>query len=637
MPATLIKQNMEFLKTKFPGFYDNITNPKFSSPDLEIVDKEKAGEYLLTFGRVKCSLHSRYNVKREMEMLFKPLSKEDNQVIVIFGLGYGHCIDYIRKKHIKYKRLVIFEPCTNILYEVLKKRDVIDLLGMKNLFLHLLNVPNDMAKYLLNEAMESKTVKILFHISYMTVFQDIYDNMIRAFKNERISMDSSINTVRAKSLEWNTQQLKTIQQSFSSAAVLLEKFKNIPGIVASAGPSLEKHFDLLGNVCDNAVIVAPGSSIRIFNAREMRAHIAMIIDSKQVEAEFIKNYKLNSVLVGSYRLHPDVYNTFPNKILNTVLSTESIAQYFYYWNEQQPFSIGDHPSVAMASVELLVLMGCNPIILVGQDLCYYENRNYAGDSANTISESQFTNAIKDVDIYGNTVYTNHGYKAMQNDLENLNLRYMDKIKIFNATEGGLNIHGIENVKFTDVYNKYIKNKKHNVTDRFEKIIEKENADFETRSLKEIDNKKTISDFFSHLLKTCSETEKMINDKEACFVQFAKLIERGVSNSRINGELQYIQGYNKKLNEIPFFKQVVYPNIEPELAYHRASSKHIADSGENWEGAAIYERRLDDLAFNFVNVMKTIILREMIGDLAQLAGVGAAAESVAGVGAGTSVG
>ena len=616
MKASLLNQNMKILEEKYSDFYKNLLNPALAMPGLKIRELEQDGNYMLSAGNIECTLHSKYSIDREMERLFKPIAKENNQVIVIFGLGYGHCLDYIKKNKIPYKKVIVFEPCTNILCEVLKKRNFLDMLDIKNMYLHLLNLPNDMAKFLLNEAMESRTVKILYHLSYRSLFNNIYDNVLRSFKNERISMQLSLNTMQAKSIEWTSQQLKTIESSYASAAALAGQFKDVPAIIASAGPSLEKHFGLLEEIGDRAVIVAPGSTTRIFNARGINAHIAMSIDSNIIQAGFYKDFKLNSILVASYRLHPETYRNFPNEIFCTALSTEYLTQYYYFWKGKQPFLINDHASVSMAAVDMLYLMGCNPIILAGQDLSFQDNRNYAGDSANSLSEWYINHQIPDVDIYGNKVFTDLGYKSMQNDMESQNIKYMGKIKMYNATEGGLNIHGIENVKFTDVYDKFIKRRKHDVAERITEIIQNvagENA-YDTAGGGD-NSDKSVSAFFGHLLEACSETERLIAEKETSFVSFAKLIERNVSNNRLNNEMRFIQDYNKKLSEIPFFKHVVMPNVEPSLVFIRASGKHVADTGQDWEGAAMYEHKLDEYTLNFVNVFKALILREMVSDLA----------------------
>ena len=620
MESQMLKQNLLFLKDNFKEFYTNLVDPSFSVTALKITDTGQAGNYLASLGNVKCHLHSVFNVGREMEKLFVPLGDDGNQVIVIFGLGYGHCLDYIRKHKIKYKRLVVFEPCSNILFEVLKKRSVKELLSFKDLYLHLLNVPNDMARFLLIEALESKTVKILRHVSYMTLFNEVFENVIRSFRNEKITMQTSINTIRANSLNWNIQQLKSIQHLYPSITMMRDKFINVPGIVASAGPSLEKHLPLLREIGDRAVVVAPGSTNRILNNKNINAHIAISIDSSEIQKQFFINYKLKNILIASYRLHPETLKMFPNEIFNVALSTEYLASYYTDWIGWQQFTIDDHSSVAVAAVEVLHMMGCNPIILIGQDLAYTEDRKYADKKPGSLTEKQINRRIPDVDIYGNAVFTDHGYKSMQHDMETLNIRFRDTMKTYNATEGGLNIHGIDNVKFTDVYDKYIKNRPDDVTGRIKEIINRigidgiGNGNTGETGNSSIDANKGITDFFGHLLKVCGDIDKLIADKQNGFTQFAKLVERGVSNNRLNGEMRNIQEYNKRLNEIPFYNKVVFPNVEAPLTYVRAGGKHIADSGEDWEGAMVYEQTLDEYASDFVNTFKAIVLQEMVSGM-----------------------
>ena len=76
-------------------------------------------------------------------------------------------------------------------------------------------------------------------------------------------------------------------------------------------------------------------------------------------------------------------------------------------------------------------------------------------------------------------------------------------------------------------------------------------------------------------------------------------------------MKYIQDFNKKLDAIPFFQKVVYPNIEASLTFIRAGGKYISDSGEDWEGAVIFEQKLNEHASDFINTFKALLLREIV--------------------------
>jgi hypothetical protein len=649
----MIRQNMDYLKTQFPDFYGHIISPQFVVPGMSVEDTGQPGNFMLSAGAVRCGLHSAYDIDREMAELFRPLDGDDNQVIVIFGLGYGHCLDYLRKKRIKFKRLVIFEPCSNILAEVLKKRHILEILGRSNVYLHLMNRPNDMASFLLQEAFESRTVKMLYHISYMTLFKGIYDNVLRIFRNEKTSTVTSVNTFAHFAEEWNAHQLKSLRQQGLNGLRLAGRFQDVPGIIASAGPSLEKQFELLRQVGDRAVVVAPGSSARILNARDINAHIGMAIDSQRNEARIFSNYRLKSVLVSSFRAHPELREVFPNDVARVVLTSEFLARYYHEWIGEEPMLLDDHASVASSALDLLVRLGCDPIIIIGQDLCFQKDRLYAGDSVSVARYGRtYENPIEDVDIYGNKVYTYFGFKAMQNDMENQSIKYAGRVRIFNATEGGLMIHGVENAAFADMFSRYVEPSRADVSAIMREALAGgagaggaggkaggsmgaggEGAGAGGVGIGDVSaggkaggsvagnggasgrgegagGEKSVEDFFRMILGECGAIEKVLIEKERGFQKYDRLKERGVGANRLNSEMGYIRGINRKLNEIMLYKGVVYNNIEQQLSYYRAGAGHITDAGESHLGMELYERKLDEYSRKFTDMLKRLTEAEL---------------------------
>ena len=539
MQTNLLQENLHVLKTQYQSFYNALMSREFSHPDLKLSETDQPGNYTIQCNNTTCTLHSGYNIDREMRELFKPLENDDNQVILIFGLGYGYCLDYIKKKRIKYKKVVFFEPYNNILMEVLKKRTLKDIFGRPNVFVHLFKLPNEMASLLFQETLGSKNVKLLFHLSYRTIFKDLYDNVLRTFRNEKTSVNTSISTFSYFSTEWNKHQIKSLKKSTLSASILSGRFKNIPGIIASAGPSLGKHFDLLQAIEHRAVIVSPGTSSRIFNDQGIESHFAISTDSQIHQANIYKNYTLHSVLIGANRLHPKVADSFPNDILNIVLNTEFLSHYYNEWMNKNCLQLDDRASVASVAVDFLVTLGCNPIILIGQDLCYYDNKLYAGTRNNAVT-GQYLNQFEDLDIYGNKVYTFSGFKAMQNDMELLNIKYRDKIKIYNATEGGLNIHGIENVKFQDLFDSTIKNNPNTVKETLKESLAEGKGSINGQE------GKRVEDFYAHVLMECEAVESVLKDKAESFVKYEKLKAKNAKTNRLNSEMFYIRSFNKQI-------------------------------------------------------------------------------------------
>jgi hypothetical protein len=332
------------------------------------------------------------------------------------------------------------------------------------------------------------------------------------------------------------------------------------------------------------------------------------------------------VLVGSYRLNPQVSEKFPNRVFRVLLNTEFLAQYYNMWAGQDVGAVDDHASVASSAVDLLFNMGCNPIILLGQDLCYYDNRLYADAAKNSLS-GNYLNMIEDVDIHGDKVFTYSGFKAIQHDMENINIHYKPYVKIYNATEGGLNIHGIENVSFDYILEKYINNNSFSVPSVLESIFDDIDSSDDKEDINGIDSSddkedikgidssddKSVSAFYKHVLAECGRVEEIIREKESEFSKFEKLKERGVARNRLNREMSYISGYNKKLEEIKFYKDVLQRSTQQQLTYHRAAASYISDGGEDYEGVEIFEKKLDGVILDYMNKIKIIIATEMVGE------------------------
>ena len=99
-------------------------------------------------------------------------------------------------------------------------------------------------------------------------------------------------------------------------------------------------------------------------------------------------------------------------------------------------------------------MGCNPIIFVGQDLAFTENRTHSKDTfSQDIIES---NSMRNVeDIYGNTIHTSKNLYIYLRWIQN-RIAVEKEIEFIDATEGGARIKGTRVMKFSEVIDKYSK-------------------------------------------------------------------------------------------------------------------------------------------------------------------------------------
>lgn len=119
-------------------------------------------------------------------------------------------------------------------------------------------------------------------------------------------------------------------------------------------------------------------------------------------------------------------------------------------------------SVSNVAFDISRFLGCNPIILTGQDLSYSNMQSYADgavlkEEQDEILSKNFKenkkNYIEQTDINGNIVYTTGTFMSVKLYFEEYVNIYTENT-YFNCTEGGLPIKGIPNKPLKEIIDKY---------------------------------------------------------------------------------------------------------------------------------------------------------------------------------------
>ena len=592
-------KNSKFLKEKFFSFYEKATSREYSNPEVKIIDIGYSDNFMIKNANCTCNLHSIYDQKREMQELFNNAG-DPEQILIIFGLGMGNCIDYIREKRLKYKQVLIIEPFNNIFMELLKRRDIVSLLSMKNLSVTLFKDPREIINQIIGMTINSRKVSVLYHLSYRSMYQDLFQEITRIFSNEKLALQTTVRTLDFLLYEWTQNQLKSIQKQYPRVSFKNKPFQDMPAIIISAGPSLEKRIDEIIEVQDRALIIAPGSGAKVCSNSGIKAHVALAIDSSILVADILRNSKLD-ILLGSNRLHPEVYSAFPNTIYKFTLSNELIAKYYQkYAGLPDDDVISDYSSVSCAAVELAIKMGCNPIILVGQDLCYYENREHAGEEENSLAEERKTIWQEAKDINGNTVYTDELFLAMRRDIEELAIK--NSATIINASEAGLGIPGVDNLKFRDVITQYIDNKQIDISEGLGQILNQTDA---------INDKPdNVSEFFHYLIEEIEKIEKINSEKLEELRRLNSSLEKGFKDNRLTSNLQAIEEKNQELSSNNLYNDIIKVSLDRFLLIYFAGSLYNAKNEQDPRAKLFYESKMYELTNQYMQMIKQLVKNEL---------------------------
>ncbi len=592
--------NSNYMKKNFDGFYEKVTSKEYNCPELHL-EPVHDGNYLLKKDTVSCYLHSTFDIEREMAELLKDSSGPD-QIFIIFGMGMGHCVDYIRKHKIKYRQILVLEPYNNIFREVLKQRTLYDLLALKNLSLTLFKEPRDVIGQIIGQVMTSNRVKVISHIAYRTIYADMFEEISRLFSNEKLALQVGAATLNYFLLEWTRNQIKSIGKKSTDASTFYNRFNNVPAIVVSAGPSLEKRLEELKSVGDKALIIAPGTGAKICHNRGVKAHMALAMDAQAATAELVRDSSID-ILIGSYRLHEEVDRAFHNRLFRFIISNDNIAQYYYEYLGLPIEIISDFSSVSSSSVHYAAKLGCSPIVLIGQDLCFYDNRFHADEEKDSLEPEVRNNWFKEVDINGNEVYTDQGFLAIRHDMEVIALQYKDHIMMINASEAGLGVPGIANMKFSEVIKQYIESNDKDVSCLIEEAINEASVD--------IFEQADVLGFYQHIIEECEKMDALNTGKAEDLKKLYALIQKDTKQNRLETQMEIIEEKNREMMADKFYVNVVYQPISRFLLYYMAASLYYAENDERDPASFLYyETQVVEMTGRYIAIIKSVVNEEI---------------------------
>lgn len=368
-----------------------------------------------------------------------------NKADIVFGMGMAFHLEVLLTSFPN-KKVIIVEPNMDLFYQIVSIRNLEPIIKKAEIIVDEdLDVILDRINSLFWDT-EKGGIQVQPFEVYGEMFPHMWDELRDSFIKLANNFTVDIATRRGFGELWVHNNIKNLNKIYeaSDAGILIDKFKGIPGILVSAGPSLEKNIHHLKGLEDKCVIMAAGTAVRIMESFGLSPHFMVGIDAGDKEGDIHKNVK-NKDTYFIYSNQVSTYSvkgyTGPKFVMNYPVDMYT-AGFFEYANIKTDFFLSG-PSVANTCFDILFKMGCDPIIIIGQDMAFTFGSMYAGQAPGTIinntEDIQKRGYILTKDIYGNEVYTTRPFLAIRNWFEGYFEKVGEKTTIINATEGGLNI------------------------------------------------------------------------------------------------------------------------------------------------------------------------------------------------------
>jgi hypothetical protein len=473
MTVDILNKNLALLKSLHPKAYE-IVNSTQSYLEYE-VSLSQSGyptlSHLNTTGNKKYLL-SKYDPLREASRLIESLNIDESTNFIVVGMGLGYQIMEVIKTAPEHSKIVVIENDRYIARLAFETQDLNQLLTYPGLTLILPNQAKDAIAALEKE-------KVNFSLNGYRLIQQNALSEVNPNKTSEL-LTGIKEFFQASTIELKTQSLKSktfysnIYKNYSNLISstgitgLKNSLSNIPAIICSAGPSLDKNIQYLKTKRDNFLLIAVATALKPLTENGIAPDFVVTIDPDEATLNFfdLQNNSKDSWLLYNPVVPSRIPDIFPGKRL-----TYDSSIYLAQWLQKHIGGKGSLEkifSVAHAAFQFARFIGCAPIIFIGQDLSFSKNRLHSKnsyyyrqreDKLNQLETMKYldqekfhlysTNLVEKTDIFDEKINTTLAMDTYSNIFAD---SICDNSNAFNATEGGIGIRGLKNISLREALN-----------------------------------------------------------------------------------------------------------------------------------------------------------------------------------------
>lgn len=454
--------NMKALEKERPELYKEIKKvidkDGFSLEHIETAQARDGSDIISIVKDGKSyRLNSAYRPLQEAEKWTDQYRFQNlNTTVLMFGMGNSIFVHELLKKMQSDAKLYLYEPDISVFIYNLYNVDIVDIIKDGKIYFFITGInENEFSDVISSEFHWSMipTQIICNHPVYDKLYMESYKEFLLVIKkmNNMQAVDRDTEQYLARSTIRNALlNMKYIKKSNYVPEFEGKIPEDVPIIIVSAGPSLDKNIDQLKRAEGKAFIFATDTAVKYLLAHEIHFDAMITIDANKyighLSDERCKDIPLFCVLEAK------------NEIMEMhtgrkVWFRGSVVMYALYEKFGRTFpDYNPGGSVATAAFSVAVALNTRRIVMIGQDLAYSGDATHAGGVVKAITGEEYGQEMVE-SIDGGKVRTRYDWLIYKDWFEE-SIKDLKDIDVIDATEGGALIKGTKIMTLSEVIDKY---------------------------------------------------------------------------------------------------------------------------------------------------------------------------------------
>lgn len=383
---TIIRKNLDALRPMHPTLTARL---EAAEPAMLQWNTSKSGHICASVrdsaGRTR-QYASRFDPIKEACQLIKDIDFEQKACVVIMGFGLGYHVEQAARRVGEHGLILVYEPDPAVLRSVLEHIDWHELLRSK----HIVICDDQTDRSQLTHCFEHFNAIVGQGMAVVThpPSRVEHGEAFRRFGDMVTETLAYCRTTLVTTLVNSSLTVENILGNLGAYAGgngindLVGAAQGSVGICVGAGPSLAKNVDLLADpeIRRKVILIAAQTALRPLLDYDIRPDFITALDYSSVSRRYYESLPDVSdiTLIAESKAHPVIVDSYPgpvrlpgSELNNLMLGEHALPQ----------ATLPSGGTVAHLSFYLAQRLGCDPIILIGQDLGFSDGLYYMPGTA----------------------------------------------------------------------------------------------------------------------------------------------------------------------------------------------------------------------------------------------------------------
>lgn len=459
----MLKENYDILKERYPFLLEEMENSEMT--DCIWLGEAQNKDKILVINKNNRNwrLGSIIDPGHAAHLYGLRYMKRAFCIYFVFGLSDGRYVREMLKQYDKTNQIIVCEPDLAVFKKACETFNLADILKDERVHLYIPGKTQSVER-IMKQNMQYADFKVMefcilpgYDILYQKACEEFQDEILRKQLDDVIKRGTCIGFNRI--VPQNTlRNMKNMigQKNIYQLAEKMQKvdISNVPAILVSAGPSLDKNIKELKKAEGKALIIVVDAAIRTVVKAGIQPDIVCTIDPNAPD-RFIDGVELGDAIWCCDRLtRPLILERYGKNIYYYGFFEEG-------WNQKieelLPYPFPDLPSggnVTSIALALACYLGFQKIILMGQDMAFTGGVSHTAGIQGALGEndayikSRYIMQVEGID--GEMLETDFQMWYYKQWFERAIRENKGVIEVINATEGGAKIEGAKNRRLCDV-------------------------------------------------------------------------------------------------------------------------------------------------------------------------------------------